>query len=146
MRFHNGPRLALLLVLAGGSATGCLGALPPTPAGNWTGSCDLTNPVSFTFDLRFLANGEGILSNGSGPWALYEGAGSWGGEQGVTDLAVCNGPHLCELSNQYFHPNDVVVSFGTSTQPGLVGTWDGDSNLSGDCFDGTNQGTFTATK
>jgi len=133
---------ALLLALT----PGCLGTLPPTPAGSWTGSCDLGSPVPFTFDLKFVSNADGVFTNGSGPWALYEGAGTWGGSQGIADLAHCEGPHLCELSTQYFHPDDVVVQFTTNTQPGLVGTWDGDASLSGDCFEGNAGGTFTASR
>lgn len=135
-----------LLTLLFGTGVTCLGPIPPTPAGDWTGECALSSPVGFTLtDLFLVAEGEDILLEATGLWSLYQGTATWGADTGPVDLAQCTDDGGCTLQGTLYRPDTVIVLFYTGTEPAMLGDFEGET-MSGDCFDGNASGTFSASR
>lgn len=140
------PWPAVVLTLLFGTGATCLGGVPPTPAGDWEGDCGLTPAVPFTLEgLVLVAEGEDVLLDATGTWALFQGQASWGPDRGAVDLAQCSDDSGCTLQESLYRPDAVIVLFYVADDPAMVGTFTGET-LSGECFAGGEGGDFTATR
>ena len=146
MRSWWSPWPALVLTLLFGTGASCLGGVPPTPAGDWEGSCSLQPAVPFTLSgLLLVTEGEGVLVDATGTWALFQGEATWGSDSGAVDLAQCTDDSGCTLQESLYRPDAVIVLFYITGDPALVGTFDGET-MSGECFANNEGGDFDATR
>ncbi len=140
--------LTFALVLAFCPGAACLGELPAQPGGSWAGTCSIGRTSPFTLDgMMWVMEGEDILVDATGLWALYVGSGTWEGIAGDAQLAVCVDEAFCRLNGVPFRPNWLVGVIDTRAQPFLQGRFEPDLNLlRGDCYVGEGAGSFTAER